>query len=254
MNDNNSRDWTYENDQWTKLPVHIRHLPIITRHFDLLSAVIRFIWSQFLKNIFFRYWMRLKVQGNFYELIKKHPKLIIMSNHASHLDALSIATAVPIRNWLNIYFAAAKDYFFSNFFMSFFSKHCIGAIPIDRKKNNGEAIKLCITLLSRLEKIWLVLFPEGTRTNDGYIHPFKRGVALFALRTKTPILFLYLQGAYQAWPKGAPFAKLGSKITVHVGPVQTPAPVEEVYANYKAWVKTIDSDVFWDDFHTETDS
>ncbi|MCB0393409.1 MAG: 1-acyl-sn-glycerol-3-phosphate acyltransferase [Bdellovibrionales bacterium] len=239
--------WKYENDQWTRLPHHIRHLPIITRHFDLFSAFIRFVWSQFLKNIFFKYYMKLEVVGDMRNLMQTHPKLIVMSNHGSHLDAISIATAAPIRYWLNIYFAAAKDYFFSNFFMSFFSKHCIGAIPIERKKNTGEAIKLCITLLERLDNIWLVLFPEGTRTKDGYIHPFKRGVSLFALKTNVPILFLYLEGAYDSWPKGAGFARMGSRVRIHVGPVQRPAPVEEVYSNYKAWVNSVKPGQFYDE-------
>ena len=241
------KPWSYENDQWTRLPVHVRHLPLITRHFDLLSFFIRFIWSQFLKNVFFRSYLRLKVKGDFYKLIKSHPKLLVISNHSSHLDAVAIATAVPIRNWLNLYIAAAKDYFFSNFFMSFFSKHCIGAIPVERQRKNGEAVKLSIELLEKLDKIWYVLFPEGTRSKDGLIHPFKRGVSLFAQKTNTPILFLYLEGAYDLWPKGKSFAPPGGKLTVHVGPVQEPAPVDVVYKNYKAWVESIKPGQFADD-------
>jgi 1-acyl-sn-glycerol-3-phosphate acyltransferase len=232
------REWNYENEQWTKLPVHLRHLPLFTRHLDWTSILIRWIWAQFLKQIFFRFYIRLKVQGDFAKVYKENPRLLVISNHASHLDAISIAAAIPFRYWLSLYFAAAKDYFFSNYWMTFFSQHCIGAIPIDRKDRKGEAVRLCIDLLTKLNSIWLVIFPEGTRTPNGKIHRFKKGVSMFSERTKTPILFLFLDGAYDLWPKGAGFARPGN-LTVHVGPVQQPAPIDVVYANFHKWVESI---------------
>ena len=243
------REWNYENDQWTKLPFHMRHLPLFTRHFDLTSTILRFIWYLFLKYVFFRFYLRLKVVGSFKEARKNHPRLILICNHTSHLDAVSIATSIPFLYWLDLYIAAAKDYFFAGFSMTFFAKHCIGAIPIDRKDKRGEAVKLCTNLLMKLNRIWLVMFPEGTRSKDGLIHPFKKGIAVFSERTKTPVFFLYLEGGYDLWPKDAGFAKPG-KLTMHVGPIHPPSPIEEIYASYKAWVKTFKSDAFADDLPT----
>ena len=127
--------------------------------------------------------------------------------------------------------------------ITFFSAHCLGAIPIDRKENKSEAISLIITLLESLPNMWLILFPEGTRSKDGKIHDFKRGVSIFSERTQTPILFLYLEGNSELWPKGAAFAKPG-KLIVHVGPVKEPAPIEEVYADYRKWVEQINPGAF----------
>lgn len=237
------KEWSYENDQWNTLPIYLRHLPLITRHFDLFSRVVRTLWSLFLKYVFFRFYIFLRVKGDFHAVYKKHPRLIVISNHSSHLDAVSIAAAVPFRYWLNLYFAAAKDYFFSNFWMSYFSKHCIGAIPVDRKSKNGEAVKICLTLLRNLKSVWLVMFPEGTRTKDGKIKPFKRGISMFAEKTNTPILFLYIENGYNLWPKGQSFAKPGT-LTVHVGPVQEPASIDIVYNNYQKWASTINPEAF----------
>lgn len=232
------RDWNYENEQWTKLPGHLKHLPLFTRHFDLVSLFFRVLWGIFLKGIGFRFYIRLKVQGDFHKVYKEHPRLILISNHASHLDAVSIAAAVPFRYWPDLYISAAKDYWFRNPVFTFFSKHCLGAIPIDRKDRKGEAIKLCTTLLGSLERIWLILFPEGTRSKDGFIQPFKRGVSLFSVKTDTPILFLYLEGNNGLWPKGRPIP-LPGPLTIHVGPVHPPGPVESLYDAYKSWVLTI---------------
>ncbi|MGE3974254.1 MAG: lysophospholipid acyltransferase family protein [Bdellovibrionales bacterium] len=232
------KEWNYENEQWSKLPAHLRHLPLFTRHFDMASYCIRFLWFVFLKYVFFKFYLRIKVKGNFKEVYKKHPKLIIISNHASHLDAISISVAVPFRYWIHLYFAAAKDYFFSNFWMTFFSKHCIGAIPLDRQEKKSDAIKLCVSLLTNLSKIWMVMFPEGTRSHTGLVRDFKRGVSLFSLRSNVPILFLYVENAYELWPKGRPFAIPGT-ITVHVGPVHPPAGIDEINRAFRQWGSTI---------------
>lgn len=237
------REWNYENEQWTKLPSHLRHLPLFTRHLDWASILIRWLWACFLKFIFFKFYIRLEVKGNFLEIYKKNPRLLVISNHSSHLDAVSIAAAIPFKYWLNLYVAAAKDYFFSNFWMSFFSKHCIGAIPIERKEKTSEAVRLCVNLLTGLKNIWIVIFPEGTRSPDGKIHPFKKGVSIFSMKSDTPVLFLYLQGAYDLWPKGAGFARPGP-LKVHVGPVHKPASVEELNQSYKDWVNTIEPNKF----------
>lgn len=237
------KQWQYENDQWTKLPTHLRHLPIITRHFDYASFAIRTIWYLFLRHFFLKFYVRLKVVGDFKEIHKNNPKLLIMSNHTSHLDAVSIAAAIPLRFWPDLYIAAAKDYFFPNFWMSFFSKHCIGAIPIDRADRKGEAVRTCMTLLEQLDRIWLVMFPEGTRSTDGKVHMFKRGISLFSKHTETPMLFLYIDGAYELWPKKMKFGKPGA-LTVHVGPVHPPAETEEIYASYRAWVESFKPGTF----------
>jgi len=232
------RDWNYENEQWTQLPPHLKHLPLFTRHFDLTSWFFRVLWGIYMKGIAFRFYVRLQVIGDFHAVWKEHKKLILISNHASHLDATSIAAAVPFRYWMNLYITAAKDYWFRNPIFTYFSKHCLGAIPIDRKDRKGEAIKLCTALLETLPRIWLILFPEGTRSKDGKIQPFKRGVSLFSMRTETPILFLYLEGNSLLWPKGR-LLPLPGVLKVHIGPVHPPAPIEEIYVAYRKWVLTL---------------
>jgi 1-acyl-sn-glycerol-3-phosphate acyltransferase len=247
------RKWTYENEQWTKLPAHIKHLPLFTQHYDVTSRIVRFLWSLILKNWFYTFYIRLEVKGgDFQELYRNHKKLIIISNHASHLDATSIAASIPRSHWLDLFMAAAKDYFFSNWLFTFFSQHCLGAIPIDRKDRKGEAVQLIIALLTQLERMWLIIFPEGTRTKDGKIQEFKRGISIFAEKTNTPILFLYIDGNSRLWPKGALFAKPG-KLTIHIGPVQKPTSIDKIYKNYLTWVKTIDSSVLPDDMTDENE-
>lgn len=233
--------WDYENEQWTSLPAHMKHLPLFTRHFDLVSYFFRVLWGVFLK-IAFRFYIRLTVKGDLKRVLKENPKMLIISNHASHLDAVSIAAAIPFVNWKDLYMAAAKDYWFKNPVFTFFSKHCLGAIPIDRTDKSGEAVKLCVSLLKRLDNVWMILFPEGSRSKTGYIQRFKRGVSIFSQKTQTPILFLYLEGNAELMPKGS--LPLPGKLIIHVGPVQPPAPIEEVDQNYRNWVTQINPNAY----------
>jgi 1-acyl-sn-glycerol-3-phosphate acyltransferase len=235
--------WNYDNDQWTKLPAYLKHLPLFTRHIDITSRAFRLLWGILLKKWFFKMYIRLKVVGSFKEIYEKYPRLIIISNHASHLDATSIAAAIPFKYWTDLYITAAKDYFFSNPVFTFFSAHCLGAIPIERKDRKGEAIKLMINLLSTLDRMWMIYFPEGTRSKDGKVQDFKRGVSIVSEKTQTPVLFLFIEGNSRLWPKGAIFAKPGP-LRLHVGPVVQPGPVEEIYKEYRKWAMKIDPEVF----------
>ena len=236
------KNWDYENEQWTKLPDYLKHLPLFTRHFDLTSKFFRLLWAFFLKFIGFRIYIRVKLVGDFHKIYRENPKLILISNHASHLDATSIASVVPFRYWPHLYLTAAKDYFFSNPLFAFFSKHCLGAIPIDRKDKKGEAVKLCLRLLTELDRIWMIFFPEGTRSPDGKIQEFRRGISLFSESTGTPILFLYVKGNASLWPKGQMIPSPG-KLDIYVGPVCPPGPKDEIHEKYIAWVRSVDPGV-----------
>lgn len=238
------KNWNYENEQWTQLPSHLKHLPLFTRHRDITATLISLIWAFFLKVLGFGLYVRLKVHGSFKELYKTHPKLLIISNHSSHLDATSIAAAVPWRYWGDLYISAAKDYWFRNPLFTFFSKYCLGAIPIDRKDKKSEAVGLINTLLKDLDRIWLILFPEGTRSPDGYIQSFKRGVSIFSASSQTPILFLYIEGNTRLWPKGLLLPRPGI-LNVYVGPVIAPTgDIEHVKLEYKNWVQTINPEAY----------
>ncbi len=70
----------------------------------------------------------------------------------------------------------------------------IGTIPIKREETDLRAIKKCMAILKNNEP--LIIFPEGTRnkTGNNELLEFKDGVAMFALKTKSPIIpMVYLK-------------------------------------------------------------
>ena len=196
-------------------------------------------WALFLRLVF-KFYIRLRVKGKFKGFYKKYPKLIIISNHSSHLDGPAILTSIPFSHWMDLYILAARDYWFSSRFLQFFSKYFLGAIPLDRTEKKTDSIKKCLNLLTNLKRIWIVMFPEGTRSLDGSLKPFKNGVSLFSKKTNTPILFLYLRKNQRLWPKGKKFP-LPGKMYLHIGPIQEPADTETIFNNYKKWTEEVEA-------------
>ena len=47
----------------------------------------------------------------------------------------------------------------------------------------------------------VVIFPEGSRTWDGHMRPFKRGAFMLASEFKLPVVPITIDGAYKAMPR-----------------------------------------------------
>ncbi|MFW6232877.1 MAG: lysophospholipid acyltransferase family protein [Bacteroidota bacterium] len=71
----------------------------------------------------------------------------------------------------------------------------------------------------------VVVFPEGTRSEDGRLGPFKRGAFLLAARAGKPIVPVAVKGTPDIMPKGSKRLK-GGRVDVYLGsPIQPPAEV-----------------------------
>jgi 1-acyl-sn-glycerol-3-phosphate acyltransferase len=71
---------------------------------------------------------------------------------------------------------------------------------VARGTGDRGAIKACIDVL-RLGHP-LLIFPEGTRSEDGQLQPAQNGAAMIALMADVPICPIHIDGTFQAWPRG----------------------------------------------------
>ncbi len=134
---------------------------------------------------------------------------LVLSNHQSHLDPPLLGLSCPRPMGF-----LARQTLFSTPLMEFLmSVH--GAFPIDREGSGLAGIKETLRRLKRGEMV--VIFPEGTRTSDGEIAPFKPGFTALARRGKVPILPVAIEGAHGVWPRGGAFPGPGT-IQLHFGP------------------------------------
>ncbi len=120
---------------------------------------------------------------------------LIASNHVSYLDPPAIGGAI---NFRQTYFMA-RDTLNVNAFAGWWLKN-VGVIPIDRTKGDLAALKTAVKFLSS-DKL-VCLFPEGTRSEDGTLQEPKGGIGFLIAKANVPVIPAYINGSFEAWPKG----------------------------------------------------
>jgi long-chain acyl-CoA synthetase len=173
-------------------------------------------------------YVRVRPRGR--ENIPATGAFILAPNHSSHLDAPSILTAVGGRR--RVWIAGAKDYFFDTALKRFLFGKLFDTIPFDRQADGVVGLRRCGEALSRGDG--LLLFPEGTRSLDGRMQPFKIGVAVLAVEQGVPIVPVRIDHAYELLPKGQRFVRPGV-ITVTFGQAIHPPSREATSDHYVAF-------------------
>ncbi len=136
---------------------------------------------------------------------------IFASNHASLIDIPLLLIAV---NRYTV-FIAKSELSKIPIFKSILDR--AGFIFVDRK-NNDSAVKSMNNLMEDIKKIprSVAIFPEGTRTSDGNLLPFKKGAAIFAINTDIPVVPVAISGTY-SWSKKKLFDISQSVISFEFG-------------------------------------
>ena len=141
---------------------------------------------------------------------------IFVANHASLIDIPLLLIAV---NRYTV-FIAKSELSKIPIFKSILDM--AGFIFVDRK-NNDNAVKSMNNLMDDIKKIprSVAIFPEGTRTSDGELLPFKKGAAIFAIKTDIPVIPVAISGTY-SWSKKKLFDISQSVISFEFGePITT---------------------------------
>ena len=121
---------------------------------------------------------------------------VVVSNHESTSDPFLLSHLPWDMRWV------AKEEIFKMPFLGWLMR-CGGDIPIRRGDRNSvkEMFAACEETLKHGMPV--MLFPEGTRSPDGRLLPFKDGAFELAVKTQTPILPLALAGTRNCRPKGS---------------------------------------------------
>ena len=157
---------------------------------------------------------------------------IICSNHQSHLDGI-ILSYVGCTRFSKSAMIAAKDYWYDNKTRRYISRFFFNTIPINR---NLQSESFNMLEAARASKHFvanggrcIVILPEGTRSKDGEIKTFKKGIVTLARATELPIVPVYIHNSGKFWPKGSFFLRPGS-IRVLVGNPILPEALKEANA------------------------
>lgn len=158
--------------------------------------------------------VRLRVSGA--EQVPAGEPVIFMGNHQGNFDILVLSRAIPRRfSWL-----AKEELFRIPLFGAAMQR--AGYIPVDRS-DGRKALRSLDAAAQRIRSgASVVIFPEGTRTPDGLLLPFKKGGFILAERAGVPIVPFTINGSMGVNPRNTVRLVLGAEISVRFGaPIAT---------------------------------
>jgi len=158
-------------------------------------------------------WVKVRVEG--LEQIPGQGPYVFMANHQGSYDIFALLGHLPFQfKWL------AKKEMFSIPILGLAMK-ATGYIFIDRE-GTRETVKAMNNAAEKIrEGMSVVIFPEGSRSPDGSIQPFKKGGFTLAIKSKVPIVPIAIKGSGEIIRKGTLRVYPGS-ITIRVDrPVET---------------------------------
>ncbi|MBM7788534.1 lysophospholipid acyltransferase family protein [Tenggerimyces flavus] len=151
------------------------------------------------------------------------PPVLFVANHTSHLDTPLILMTLPGPWRRRTAVAAAADYFFDTWWRASGSAMVFNTFPIERRGGS-----LSQTPGDLLAEGWnVVVFPEGTRSVDGWASRFKLGAAWLAVEHGVPIVPVGIRGSFAAMPRGRGWPRPGRlPVRVRFGPAIWPVEGE----------------------------
>jgi len=178
----------------------------------------RWFWlARWICRVFCILFFRLCVYGR--ENIPIKGAFMLISNHQSYLDP--ILCGVPLKR--HLHFLARDSLFANRFFGGLISS--VNTIPVRRGKPDLSAMKKIIGKLK--EGNGVCLFPEGTRSSNGKITPFKAGFGLLCRRGEATVVPVVIDGAFECWPRHKKIFSPG-RIEVYYGKALTAERVKKM--------------------------
>ena len=137
--------------------------------------------------------VRIEIRGS--EHLRPGCNYIVMSNHVSNLDAPVLIPVIPGRCSVLV-----KKELFRIPILGLGMK-VADLVPVDRSNREAaiESVNEAIQVLR--QGLHMVVFPEGTRSDDGRLLPLKKGPFHLAMESGVSIIPVTLLGTFESWPK-----------------------------------------------------
>jgi 1-acyl-sn-glycerol-3-phosphate acyltransferase len=170
-------------------------------------------------GVFLRIYFRMEFEG--VENVPQIGAMIVAPNHVSYLDPIWVSIPIerPLRymTWdkmtrLPLLGPLMRTY---------------GAFPVNVDKGRGDRAALRHSLEHLRAGGSLMIFPEGARTRNGKLMPFKPGVIRLALDTDVPIVPVTIIGGYEAYSPHHVIPRPYKLKIVYHEPIKLTSPAED---------------------------
>lgn len=156
--------------------------------------------------------VKIEVRG--LEHLEPGRAYIFMSNHVSNLDPPVLIPSIPGRCSVLV----KKELFRVPVFGT--GMRLGELVPVDRGDREAaiESVQDAVRVLRK--GLHMVIFPEGTRSSDGRLLPFKKGPFHLAMDSGVPVIPVTMLGTYECWPKTRSSLRPGTATVVFHPPIQ----------------------------------
>lgn len=189
-------------------------ISLIVSFFDATGTVqirVARVWARTLLAVS---GVGVRVEG--LEHIDPDGSYVFISNHLSYMDTPVALANIPVQ----FRFLAKRGLFQIPFLGQHLSR--AGHIPVPREDPRA-AVRTMQTAAESIQRkgISLLIFPEGGRSHNGVLRPFKEGGAYIAIRAGVPVVPMVIQGSREVLPYGGGIVKPGKVVLRILKPIET---------------------------------
>jgi 1-acyl-sn-glycerol-3-phosphate acyltransferase len=156
-----------------------------------------------------RLYFGLELRGT--EHIPATGALLITPNHQTYADpplvTIAIRRPVHYMAWDRLFAIPALSWLIRR----------LRAFPVDIGSSDSRAARETVRLLQAGEAV--MIFPEGERSLDGSVSPFKGGAFRLAVSLGVPVLPVTIAGGHQCWPPGRALPRPGRMVITYHPPL-----------------------------------
>jgi long-chain acyl-CoA synthetase len=178
--------------------------------------------GDFLQRFLYDQFLRTHYEGR--SNIPPHTNFIVAANHCSHLD-MGLTKMALGEFGKDLVALAAADYFFDTKYKRAVMENFTNLVPMERTGSLRQSLRHARSFLDQGYNA--LIFPEGTRSTTGIMADFKPVVGYLALHARVGILPMYLEGTYEAMPKGTTIIK-SRDVGARIGQFLTIEELEEM--------------------------
>jgi long-chain acyl-CoA synthetase len=160
-------------------------------------SLFKYMCARLIYFLLFRTLLRMETRG--LEHLPAQGPFLICPNHQSFLDPFVLVSVLPFRIFRKMFYVG-YSVFFGSWYMKLAAR-MTNIIPVDPDAYLLRAMKAGAAGLR--EGLILCIFPEGGRSFEGVLLPFKKGAAILSRELSVPMIPVGIQGAYKVWPRGS---------------------------------------------------
>ncbi|MCI0356816.1 MAG: 1-acyl-sn-glycerol-3-phosphate acyltransferase [Acidobacteria bacterium] len=159
--------------------------------------------------------IKVKVEGR--ERLESGRNYIFMCNHVSNVDPPIVAPLIPPRTSVLVKKEVFRIPVLSR------AMRMGSLVPVDRRNREAAIESLSAAGEVLRSGVSMMIFPEGTRSPDGRLLPFKKGPFYLAMETGVPVVPMTILGTYEIMPKGSFAIRPGTATVIFHDPVNSSA-------------------------------